>query len=79
MTCRELLDFIMAYLDGELSNDQSQVFESHIALCRNCDAYVQTYRKTQELIAALCDDDDEVPDEVPEELVQGILDARRKA
>ncbi len=49
MTCREVLDFLMDYLDGTLSPAQRAVFEEHLAVCRSCVAYLHTYQQTVKL------------------------------
>jgi anti-sigma factor RsiW len=38
MTCRELIDFLMSYLDGELPAAQNRSFEDHLDLCPACTA-----------------------------------------
>ena len=45
-TCREFVDFIMEYLDGELPSDVHTPFERHISLCPACDRYLRQYRAT---------------------------------
>ena len=77
ITCQQLIDFIMSYLDDELPPAQRSEFDRHMAACPSCVDYLKTYEKTIEL-AKTCADDP-VPDEVPESLVQAILEARRKA
>src|SRR5262249_45620401 len=57
MTCRELADFLMDYLDGGLSPDVRAAFEQHLAVCPNCVAYMKTYRTTIELGRRAFDDD----------------------
>ena len=76
MTCQQLIDFIMSYLDDELPPPQRAEFDRHMAACPSCVDYLKTYEKTIEL-AKTCADDP-VPDEVPESLVQAILEARKK-
>ena len=76
MTCQELIDFIMGYLDNELPPDQRAEFDRHMAVCPSCVDYLKTYEKTV-LLAKTCADDP-VPDDVPESLVQAILEARKK-
>src|SRR5215470_4986023 len=49
MTCRELVDFLRAYLDGELSEDVRRRFEENLAACPECAAYLKTYRETVKL------------------------------
>jgi len=77
MTCREFVEFLMSYLDGELAAEARDVFEDHTRLCPPCLVYLDTYRETVHLgRGACCDDDDALPDDVPEELIQAILAAR---
>jgi anti-sigma factor RsiW len=79
MTCRELADFLMDYLDGSLPADVQSAFDRHLALCPNCVAYVKTYRTTIELSRCAYDDDqaDAALTEVPPDLVRAILAARK--
>ena len=42
MTCRELVDFLMEYLDGALPEDSLRVFEEHVGFCPPCKAYLDT-------------------------------------
>jgi len=81
MTCRELADFLMDYLNEDLPDDVRAGFDRHLALCPNCVAYVKTYRTTIELgRRAFADDEADAGTEVPDELVRAILAARdRKA
>jgi anti-sigma factor (TIGR02949 family) len=76
MTCQQLIDFIMSYLDDELPLPQRAEFDRHMAACPSCVDYLKTYEKTIEL-AKTCADNP-VPDEVPESLVQAILEARKR-
>jgi anti-sigma factor RsiW len=79
VTCREFVDFIMEYLDGELPSDVHLPFERHISLCPDCDRYLQQYRATvatSRAAFANCGDG-ELPDDVPEELITAILESRR--
>lgn len=77
MTCREATEFIMDYLTGQLAEDVVARFERHLSRCEACRAYLASYRATlameQDAFAA-----DTAAEPVPEELVQGILDARRR-
>ena len=79
MTCRELVDFLGAYLDGELSDEVRRRFEEHLAACPECATYLKTYRQTVKLTKrAFQDLDGPLPAGVPEDLVKAILAARRK-
>ena len=77
MTCRELIEFLMAYDDGELPPEQRGEFDRHLNLCPSCVAYLDSYRKTVKLGRLACGKLDEpVPCDVPDELVRAILAAR---
>lgn len=79
ITCKEFEDFVLRYLEGELSNKQRSVFEWHLRLCRECREYLAAYQRTQEIAAAvLAPPSAPVPDDVPEDLITAILDARRR-
>lgn len=77
MTCRELIDFLEEYLAGELTAEQVQSFDAHIAECLECRNYLASYRSTIRLSKSALARDDAVPDSVPEDLVKAILAARR--
>ena len=67
----------MSYLDNELPLDQRAEFDRHMAACPSCVDYLNTYEKTVSL-AKTCCADESIPEEVPESLVQAILEARKK-
>jgi anti-sigma factor RsiW len=78
MTCREFVDFLMDYLEGELPRRQRETFESHMHDCPQCITYLDTYRETVRLgKEILCPADDSLPEEVPGDLIEAILAARR--
>jgi predicted anti-sigma-YlaC factor YlaD len=77
ITCKEFEDFVLNYLEDDLSSAQRSVFELHMRLCRECRDYLAAYQRAQELgLATLGPDEEAVPDDVPEDLVKAILDAR---
>ncbi len=77
VTCREFEDLILDYLEGELGERQKLAFELHLKMCRECREYLEAYRLTVELASnALHEPDAELPDDVPEGLVEAILEAR---
>jgi anti-sigma factor RsiW len=79
MTCRELADFLMDYVSGELPAGVRSRFDEHLSLCPNCVAYVASYKATVELgRRAFQDDDADASLEAPDDLVQAILAARRR-
>ncbi len=46
ISCREVLDFLAAYLDGELVPGVRTDFERHLARCPACVGYLESYRET---------------------------------
>ena len=79
VTCREFVDFIMAWLDRELDPERSRIFSEHLAMCPDCVDYLESYQRTVALGKAAWEapGDSPVPEEVPEALVQAVLAARR--
>jgi anti-sigma factor RsiW len=78
ITCRELIEFLYLYLEGELPPERAVEFERHLAVCESCLRYIATYRETVALGKAACaEPDSPVGDEVPEDLVLAIRSARR--
>ena len=79
MTCRDLVGFLDGYLDGGLAVGERTRFDAHLAGCPACAGYLETYRATIALAkGVLGRPDDPVPADVPEELVQAVLAARRR-
>ena len=78
MTCRELVEFLMDYLDGQLSEPERVCFEEHLGECPDCVAYLATDQETIRLGKEACTaGDDALPPDVPEDLVRAVLAARR--
>jgi anti-sigma factor RsiW len=79
MTCREVDEFLGAYLDQELEAQERGKFEQHLARCPACVAYLNNYRETIRLgRAALVETDPPEGGEVPEDLVRAILASRKR-
>ena len=77
ITCREFEDFVLQYLDDELSVRQRAMFEFHLRICRECREYLAAYQRTVEIgRAAFKDANETVPVDVPEDLIKAILEAR---
>ncbi len=79
ITCHELLDFLLLYLEDDLPEDRRSDFERHLSVCPPCRAYIRQYQDSIRLgKAAYADPDGPPPADAPEELIQAILKARRK-
>jgi anti-sigma factor RsiW len=80
VTCRAFADFITDYLTGELPFESRRQFVRHLRLCPNCRRYLASYEQTVKLGKRAFDEErDALPEDVPEDLVEAILSARRCA
>jgi anti-sigma factor RsiW len=75
ITCKQLIEFIADYVDGQLDEVSRSDFERHLAVCKSCQTYLEMYRQTVTAVRALAPD--EPLDDIPEELVRSILTRRR--
>lgn len=77
ITCEVFEDFILAYLDDELSDKQRRLFEIHLRFCRECREYLAAYQRARALTREALDAESrEVLANVPEDLVSAIMAAR---
>ena len=79
-TCKDVHEFLMRYVDGQLSDDERKVFEDHLKICPSCIDYIASYKTCIELgktYKECCDE--EAPKEMPDTLTQAILKARKAA
>jgi predicted anti-sigma-YlaC factor YlaD len=74
LNCREVNRFLVAYLDRALSEEMLTSFDRHLSFCAHCRAYLDQYRATMELTGEA----GELPQELPEELVDTTLAFLRK-
>lgn len=78
ITCREFEDFLLDYLEGNLPRGQRRIFDLHLAICRECRDYLAAYKETMALGKRAFDDPEAaLPENVPEDLVTAVLEARR--
>ena len=76
LTCRELVEFLDDYLEGELSGEHDAVFERHLAACADCRNYLDSYRETIRLSGEALEARP-VVEEIPEELLRAILESKK--
>jgi predicted anti-sigma-YlaC factor YlaD len=78
VTCRDFATFIGDYLTGELAEDTRRFLDDHLQVCENCRRYLTSYVETMKLGQRAFDDESAaLPADIPEELVQAVLSARR--
>ena len=73
-SCREVLQVLTEYLEGDLPNDDEQEFEHHMVGCRPCDAFFRTYKCSSDMAREALRPDD-IPDELKER-VRRYLEAK---
>jgi predicted anti-sigma-YlaC factor YlaD len=79
VTCQEIADFLMDYLDGALAEEQRTVFDEHLSECPDCVAYLQSYEMTVKAVQSVRIPTEEPQrNEIPEDLVRAILAARHR-
>lgn len=74
MTCRDFADFLLDYVEGDLAAGARRRFDEHLANCPDCVHYLQHYTETVK--AGRLAMADELPADVPDDLVRAILRAR---
>jgi anti-sigma factor RsiW len=57
VVCRDVVELITAYLEGELPADVREAVETHLAGCDGCTMVLDEFRRTIELTGRLGDDD----------------------
>ena len=57
MVCQQAVELVTDYLEGALSRRDRRRFESHLAACPNCTAYLEQIRITIALTGAVEPDD----------------------
>jgi len=72
LNCRELVELVTAYLEGDLSSGERKRFDAHLSACDGCTMYVEQMRRTIELTGTLSVDD--VPGEAEEALLRAFRD-----
>lgn len=81
LTCREVAEFLLGYVERELDEQVLAEFDAHLGRCPPCGNYLESYRETVELIRrcgkAECDAADKAKwQKPPEDLIQAILRAK---
>lgn len=53
MQCREVVELLSAYYDGELPPDKAAAVEDHVAVCTDCAAELETLHRLSDLMMKL--------------------------
>ncbi|MEM8485146.1 MAG: zf-HC2 domain-containing protein [Bacteroidota bacterium] len=72
MSCEEVNDFILDYLEGRLPRETKLKFEKHLEMCPCCVPFLDQYKQTVEMVAT------EGQIEVPADLAEHTLSFLRE-
>ena len=75
MTCKELIQLVSDYIDGNLSPEEAERFDMHLAECNGCTAYVEQFRETVRLAGTLREED--VSPAARDTLIEAFAEWRR--
>jgi anti-sigma factor (TIGR02949 family) len=57
LRCRDIVELLGDYLDGELNPATAEALKAHLADCRECTAFINTYRGTVRVTRRLKEED----------------------
>ena len=49
ISCHQLIEFCLDYVEGALPDDEQERFRRHLSLCPDCVTFFETYQRTPEL------------------------------
>jgi anti-sigma factor RsiW len=49
ISCQQLIEFCLDYVEGALPDDEQDRFRRHLSLCPDCVTFFETYKKTPEV------------------------------
>ena len=70
LTCRELVEIVTDYLEGQLPSRDRLRFDEHLLVCPGCTTYLEQMRETIRLTGVLREED--VPAPAREELLEAF-------
>jgi anti-sigma factor RsiW len=76
LTCQEVIDYLSAYVAGELCPVEQAAMDRHIAVCPACVNFLDSFRAT--LAVTQSPNLFPVAEPIPEGLVKAVLAARKK-
>ena len=75
MNCRQVVELMTDYLEGNLAAKDQARFEEHIAGCDGCRAYLAQLRTARDLVGKIADEP--MPASVERELIEAFRNWRR--
>ncbi len=71
LSCREIVELVTDYLEGDLDPTTTTAFEAHLEVCPGCERYVEQIRETVTTLGHVNSDN------LSTEVQAGLLDAFR--
>lgn len=71
-TCKESIDLLLDYLDGDMPEEQARHLEEHLAACPPCIDFLRTYRATPDICRRA------LQKQMPQELSERLRDFLRQ-
>ena len=75
LVCADIVKLVTDYLEGRLTPAERRRFESHVAICPPCRAFLDQMRTTVELVGTVREED--VPPEMEGHLLRAFRDWKR--
>ncbi len=75
LRCPDIVELLGEYLDGELEPLTASALEAHLADCRECTAFINTYRGTVRATRQLREE--QIPPALKERLLTFLLQQRQ--
>jgi len=75
MNCRQVVELMTDYLEGNLHARDRARFEEHIAGCDGCRAYLAQLRTARDVVGRMADEP--MPESVERELIEAFRNWRR--
>jgi len=77
LSCRKVEEFLMAYLDRELSLWTRVRFRFHLMICSDCSNYLQEYKNTIILGKSVFETADaSATGKVPDQILEAIINCK---
>ena len=67
MDCRQVLEELNNYVEGEMSAGLKEALQEHLAFCHKCEVVYNSTRQTLQIVAD-CNDTFEIPQDVSNRL-----------
>ncbi len=79
LSCQDLLRFVALYVAGRLAESERQAFESHLAHCPKCVAFINSLPAVMALAEGCRTQPSAMPAHVPSELIAAVAESRQAA